>query len=153
MSPKAFEHWLFATCTNVSEYFNHYAMDSHETFSNVQMYNDTQITQRQCYISGLGWPFATICNISTNYVASSICSIQLRQFVCLSNKDDIKIYMSFFSNLGKYNNKLIFFNKIFVKNENQETDIHVGEIVYQMHYTLEGLKVCLFSYIKTGCRV
>jgi hypothetical protein len=30
MSPTAFEPWLFATYTNVSEYFSHYAMDSHE---------------------------------------------------------------------------------------------------------------------------
>jgi hypothetical protein len=35
--------------------------------------------------------------------------------------------MSFLSNLGKYNNKLIFCTKIFVKNESQETDIYVGE--------------------------
>jgi hypothetical protein len=39
------------------------------------------------------------------------------------------------SNLGKYNNKLIFCSKIFVKNESQETDIYVGETAYQMRYT------------------
>ena len=43
--------------------------------------------------------------------------------------------MSFFSNMGKYNNKLIFYNKIFVKNESQETDIYVAETAYQMRYT------------------
>ena len=42
--------------------------------------------------------------------------------------------MSVFSNLGKYNNKLIFCSKISVKNESQETDIYVGEIAYQMRY-------------------
>jgi hypothetical protein len=43
--------------------------------------------------------------------------------------------MSFLSNMGKYNNKLIFCTKIFVKNESYETDIYVGEIAYQMRYT------------------
>jgi hypothetical protein len=40
-----------------------------------------------------------------------------------------------FSNLGKYINKLIFYSKISVKNESQETDIYVIEIAYQMPYT------------------
>jgi hypothetical protein len=53
----------------------------------------------------------------------------------------------FFSNLGKYNNKLIFYNKISVKNESQETDIYVGEIAYQMRNTSLGIASFLSEII------
>jgi hypothetical protein len=57
--------------------------------------------------------------------------------------------MSFLSNLGKYNNKLIFCTKIFVKNENQVTDIYVGE----MRYTSFTCCFCLDQSTVTEKRV
>jgi hypothetical protein len=57
----------------------------------------------------------------------------LQKFSCLSNKDTIKIYISYLSNMSICNNKLTFFNKAFVKQgEIQENTIYVREIVYQV---------------------